>query len=267
MNGFQKAIKVFAIFLAMMIILSIIRSVLFGLSIVTNFELESNSGKEFSETYQDVEKIDIEISSAHITIKTGAEFKVVATNIKNDFSSKLNKRTLKISDNQKWFNNKNNTKIILYVPDGKILEDFKINSGAGKVEIVNVVANNFNINQGAGLMKISYSKFNNINIEGGVGATEIISSILNNLNLETGVGSVDIEAEITGNSKIDCGVGKVNLLLHGNQDLYTISAKKGLGTIRINNEKQTIKNKAYVGGDNIIKINGGLGDINVNFTN
>ena len=40
----------------MMIILSIIRSVLFGLSIVTNFELESNSGKEFSETYQDVEK-------------------------------------------------------------------------------------------------------------------------------------------------------------------------------------------------------------------
>ena len=115
MNGIQKTIKIFAVFLAVMIILSIIRIALFGLSFVTDFDFNiSNniSGESFTEVYQDVQKIDIDTSSSNIIIKVGDQFKVDASNVKSSFSSKLNNGTLKIKDRKKLFYNNNSTKII-----------------------------------------------------------------------------------------------------------------------------------------------------------
>lgn len=267
MNGFQKTIKIFAILLAIMIIFSIVRAVTFGLSLVTDIGFEDNNGKDFSEVYKDVESIDVKIASSNILIKSGDEFKVVANNVRSSFSSKLHDGTLKISDKKEWFiNNHNAAEIIIYIPKNTNLEELNIESGAGKIEIENGSANTFEINQGAGLLKISNSKFNNVNIEGGVGSTEILSSILNDLYLEAGVGSIDIEAEITGKSKIECGVGQINLLLKGDESLYSITTEKGIGTIKINNERQS-NNQVYGNGKNKIKINGGVGEIRINFNN
>lgn len=266
MNGFQKTIKVFAIVLAITIIFSIVRATLFGLSFVTDIGFESAAGKDFSEVYKNVESIDINIAASHIVIKSGDEFKVVANDVRSSFSSKLNNGTLKIKDNKKWFINNNSSKKTIYIPKETELDDLQIESGAGKIEIENVLVDNFDVNQGAGLLRISDSRFNNVDIDGGVGATEIFSSVLNDLYLDAGVGSIDVEAKITGSSKIECGVGQIKLLLKGDESLYSIITEKGLGSIKINNERQS-DNQVYGKGNNKIKVSGGVGDISIKFDN
>ena len=103
-------------------------------------------------------------------------------------------------------------------------------------------------------------------IESGAGLTEIMAGTLNNVDLDLGVGKVFINASILGNSKIECGVGSVELNLLGNQESYQLNVEKGIGSInvanKIYNNDDTIGN-----GKNHLKIEGGMGNIKVGFTN
>ena len=267
MNGFQKVIKAFAIGLAIFIILNIAGGVLFGLSIVTNIGIgeEKVVVDNFSEIYQGVKKIDIDAISSNIIIKQGNEFKVEASNLSNKFSSKLNNGVLNIKETKTWFWENNSSGIItIYIPNEANLEELKIDSGAGKIEISDIFANNFNIDHGAGILEISNSNFNNTDIDGGAGEIKIFASNLNNVKMDAGVGKVTIEADITGNSKIECGVGELNISLLGNKEDYTIKAEKGIGSIKLDNEDKN-QDTIYGTGKNIIELEGGIGSINVKF--
>lgn len=267
MNGVQKAIKIIAICLGIVIIINILGGILFGLSLVVNIGVntENVEVKTFEEKYDSVSKIDIDTVTSDIIIKSGNEFKVEANNMKNTFSSKAKNGTLKIDENQKWFNSNNLSGIItIYIPDDTVLKELKIDAGAGKIEIQDVIANKFDIDQGAGTLKISNSKFNQTDIDGGAGEINIRASVLNDLDLEAGVGRIDVEAEITGNSKIECGIGEMNLILLGKEDDYTITANKGFGNIKINDKDQR-RNIVYGSGINKIRLEGGIGNITVDF--
>ncbi|MCI9366382.1 MAG: hypothetical protein HFJ54_07745 [Clostridia bacterium] len=86
MNGFQSAIKIFAICLAIFIIVNIFGWIIFGVSFLAHFgdnENIENSEiidvqESFSETYENVDRIDIDIAYSKLYIKVGNELKVEA---------------------------------------------------------------------------------------------------------------------------------------------------------------------------------------------
>lgn len=89
MNGFQNVIKIFAICLAVFIIVNIFGWLIFGLSFLThlgdNRNMESteitneiNIKEDFSETYENVDRIDIDIAYSKLYIKSGNELRVEA---------------------------------------------------------------------------------------------------------------------------------------------------------------------------------------------
>lgn len=267
MNGLQKGIKIAAICLAVFIISSIASGFLFMISLITDFYPTKNKLDNFVEIYEDITKVDIDLSAAKLIIKPGNKFKVEAKNITEKFTSNSINNTLKIKEtNQRFFHNKHVAEITLYIPKEFLLDELTIDNGTGKLEIYNILINNFKLDQGAGIVKITNSQFKNINIEGGIGETKILSSILNNLDLEAGIGSINIEASITGNSKIECGIGKIDLELLGNETDYQLNVTKGIGNIVINNQKQT-NNTIYGNGNNKLKIDGAIGEISINFIN
>lgn len=266
MNGIQKSIKILAICFAFFIIANIVSSIFFSLSFISSFGQSNNKSESFSEVYDYIDEIDINLSASKLTIKEGTEFKVEAEKISNTFTSKLINNTLRIEENKKWFLHKHNAaNIIIYVPKGEFLDQLLIDSGAGSIEISNILVNNFKINQGAGLVKITNSEFNKTNINGGVGEVKIINSILNDLDLESGVGSVNINSSITGNSNIESGIGKIALVLD-NESNYQLEVTKGIGSIYINNKTQA-NDTIYGSGNNKLKIDGGIGEINIKFNN
>lgn len=268
MNKFQKVIKVFAICLAVFIIGNICMLIFSGIALITGFDASSNSEKlkEFNKTYQNIEIIDIDIASSNIEIKSGNEFKIEA-DTKNELTCKEVNGKLKVEEDNNWFINSNlSGNIVIYIPEGIILRELDLDTGAGEIKVENIKAEKFDLDQGAGLLKIINSKFDKIDIDGGAGKIEVDSSELNNLDLDCGAGKVEIESKITGNSKISAGVGEINLSLIGNKEDYQITAEKGIGSIRIENQECS-SNTVYGTGDNKIKIEGGIGSIIIEYKN
>lgn len=262
MNGVQKTIKILAIIFAVFLIFNIFRGIMMGLYFFGNVEPNRDTIREqsFSETYSEVNKIDIETVSSNIKIKSGDEFKVTGTNLKNNFSSRIINGTLKIEETKFWFwTNGLGGEITVYVP--KKINSLKIDSGAGKVDIENITVEYANIDQGAGRLCIENSKLASSKIAGGAGETIVKSSELNNLKLDAGVGKIDLNGKITGNSKIECGIGEININLIGEEKDYYITAERGIGSIKIDGREQTV----YGSGKNRIKLEGGIGAINVRF--
>jgi len=277
MNGFQSVIKIFAICLAVFIIVNIFGWLIFGLSFLTHLgnyrDDDSYTSetiteiKDFSETYKNVKEIDIDVEYAKLCIKQGEEFRVEAGGMKSNFSSKVKDGKLKIEEHKIWsWNNNPSGYIIIYIPQDINLEELDIDTGAGQTEIDSVSAEKLNLDHGAGYVRISNSNFDAANIEGGAGKIEVISSSLNDLKLDAGVGKTEIEAEITGNSRINCGVGEVSIILEGNKEDYKIRAERGIGSLKIAGESIS-NDEIYGNGKNSIRVEGGIGSINIDFEN
>jgi len=266
MTNLQKGIKYCAIAFGVFIIISIVSALLGVVGMISMITTGgSTSGESFTETYQDVHSIDIDISYSDILITTGEEFKVEATNISRSFSSKVKNDTLKIKEKKHWFWAGNSSgKIIVTIPTDDVLQDIEIDSGAGRVELDKILASNLDVSQGAGLLTIREGDFSKTSIDGGAGKIEISSSMLNNLELDAGVGKVDIEAMITGSSDIDSGVGEINLRLLGAKEDYRLKVEKGVGSLKID-DKSYSSDTSVGTGSNLIEIDGGVGSITIDF--
>ena len=92
------------------------------------------------------------------------------------------------------------------------------------------------------------------------------------IELELGTGEVYIENMIVADEiSIDGGIGRTELKvgatsldLTGEKEDYTIKASKGLGNITL--DGQTIEsNKDYGNGKNYLDIDGGVGEIKIDF--
>jgi len=66
---------------------------------------------------------------------------------------------------------------------------------------------------------------------------------------------VTLNAKITGKSKVECGIGELNVELIGDKEDYKIIAEKGIGSIKVNNIKQS-SDTTYGTGNNVIKLEG-----------
>lgn len=273
MNGVQKVIKIFAICLAIFIIVNIFGWIFGGVGILIhmsdmdNDESYASVGMEHSEIseegkltgeswqqWQDIDKINIDLKSAKLVIKPGEDKLIVKMSDVNNFRVEANRDELKIEEKDGWFLNHDRFDTLeIIIPEEMLLKELDIDSGAGKVEIEGIKADRFNIDQGAGVLEVSNSEFDRTKISGGAGSTKINSSVLNDLKLDAGVGKVEIEGDITGDSKIECGIGEVSIKLNRPKEDYKIRAEKGIGSIKIDGETRE-SNVAYGDGSNELKI-------------
>lgn len=270
MNGIQKTIKIIAICLAITIIVSIFSCLfyfLFALSNITEPQTNNTKNNEptNSETYNNnITNIELDVAFSDITIKSGSEFKVETNDVNNSYSAKEKNNTLEIEEEKIPFGSNNGGEITIYIPKNTILNKLSIDKGAGNIEITDITSNKIEVENGAGQLLINNSMFNNTEIDGGAGNIEITNSTLNNLEMDSGVGEVNITSKITGISEISCGVGNVNINITGTSEEYTIRTEKGLGSIKINNEEIT-SNNTYGTGNNKLKVEGGVGNITIDF--
>lgn len=265
MSKTQKLIKLFAIFLAIIIIINIFSLLIYSISLIPGIDINTNKGLTFEEEYNNIEKIEIDITSASIIIKEGNELKITTINMENNFNSKLKNKTLILEEKTKLFSKKNtNGTLTITIPNDYILDELNADTGAGTVTIDNVEINEVELDHGAGQIKINNSFFHESDINGGAGEIKITNSKLNNLDLDAGIGKVKIESLLTGYNQIDCGIGEIELTLTGKEEDYQLNLEKGIGNIKIKNNKQ--KNSILYGnGSNKIKVEGGIGNININF--
>lgn len=264
MNSFQRVVKIGAVCLGVFIIIVIINCMLMVASVITGVGFNRGSRKDFNEVYTNIEKIDVDVSSLKLFIREGDELKVDATDVRNSFKVKQNNKTLKISEEGSWFFDfgNNGGSIVITVPRN-VIDELKVDAGAGTIEIDSVDLRVLDLDQGAGSLTIKNSIILKTDLDGGTGEIIVDNSELNDLDLDSGVGSVKIDGKILGKSEIDCGVGEVILNLDGDENDYYITVDKGLGSISLNGVDYS-SNATLGNGNNRIKVEGGVGSIDIN---
>ena len=101
-------------------------------------------------------------------------------------------------------------------------------------------------------------------IKGGAGQITVASGTLNDLTLEMGAGKLDLRVTLLGDCDLKFGVGESNLTLIGCKDDYKVDIEKGLGSISVDG-KDIFDFDNSANGQNNIKVEGGIGAINIIF--
>lgn len=261
MTTIQKIIKYFALILAFTLVIIIFQG-MFSVFRIFNLKKEETN-KELlplkTIDLTEISKLDISLKATDLEIKEGKQYKV-ETNIKKiDCAKKAG--ILKIEEKGLKVNkNSSNSKIVITIPKNDDLKEIEIKNAAGVTNIIHIYTDELKLEHGAGLAILKNVTVNKkTEIKNGAGKLEVENTLFNNLNLEQGLGEAIINAEVHGKSKIQLGIGNIDLTLIDGLKNYSIEGTKGIGNIKINN-----KETCYYGdGENKIKINGGIGNLEI----
>lgn len=272
MSTGQQVIKVLAIIFAIFIIVNVVGGVIFGISLFAEITMigeqrtDKITTKEFSQIYENkVDTIKVETAVSKLTIQKGTRLKVEGSNLPSKFTSKVSGTTLTVKEegNKKWLNENITSEIIITIPEGKTLTKLEIDSGVGTNHIQDLTVETLDLDCGVGTMQINnVTVLSKTKINGGAGRTVVEDCEFEKLDLDSGVGEMVISADLTGNSKIDSGVGRLSLNLLRSEKDYTIKTQSGLGRMTLNGKKCT-DNGIYGSGNEEIKIDGGVGVIEI----
>lgn len=268
----QKVIKYLAIAFAIALIVGIITTivrVVSSIPLTLKIGKNNNDSNNIIETSSDFENenvafLDIDIAYSNLTIRKGESLKVESSN--KNIQCKQDEQKIIIKErNSNWFNNTKKEELIVYVPENIQFDKVNINTGVGKVNIEILNTKVLKMDLGAGETSIQ-----NINItesakiDTGAGKVNIKEAKINDLRCDLGIGATEISAKLLGNTRIGTGVGSLKLDVLGKKEEYETKINKGLGNVTIDEEK--ISDNEVVGnGENKIDIDGGVGEIKINF--
>lgn len=270
MTQMQKLIKYLAIALGLFLIVSIASGILAVLSAISGIGYladevlsDDRSGVAFQESFSDQAKIlDIEIGAADVSIVTGAELRVETDN--PYISVKENTGTLIIRE-ESHIAILEGSKLTLYIPEDMVFTKASITTGAGRIQAEQLSCRKLDLELGAGMAEFqTLSATDSADIDGGAGQILIHDGSLNNLDFDMGVGEGNIVTALTGQADITAGVGALYLTVLGAEEDYTVRAEQGLGRVEV--ENSTISGQSSIGsGPNVLDIEGGIGNITVDF--
>ena len=276
MTTVQKVIKYLATAFAVFLIITIISAILSGVYallsalglIHTNKDIVTENLKVISREVKVVTTLKIDLAYTNLDIKTGDDFKAETNNSKITFEE--NNGSVKIKEeNRNWLNNNNmSSNLIIYIPEDMIaIDETKIQTGAGKINIEKLNTQSLYLELGAGDVYIeNVIATGETKIDGGVGKTELKSCEINNLKANLGMGEFTFSGKLTGKNKIDSGVGAINIDLIDNKNNYKIDVSKGLGNVTLDGQKLET-DRVYGIGENYLDIDGGIGEIKIDFEN
>lgn len=268
MTTAQKLIKYLGLALAIFLCVSIIGGIVTGISGILYIFSDSEEPVGEMKVYPiegDISSLSLKLSGAELIIKTADEFSVESNH--KYISVKTDNGRLSVGETKKSFAlSSKGVTVVLCVPEGFVFNEAGIEAGAGKVTVDSLSADVLKLKLGAGEAKIKNLIANSsADIDGGAGELNIDGGLLSNLKLDMGVGELTLKSRIEGESELDYGVGETNLTLLGNREDYIIKLDKGIGDVKIEGVSMA-DDSVHGTGENLIDIDGGVGAINIEFS-
>ena len=273
MTTAQKVIKYIALGFAAFLIVTIISAILsggyallraFGL-IHVDKNIVTEELKVISSEVKEISTLKIDLSCTNLDVKIGDNFKVETNNSKITFTNDNGSVKIK-EENRNWLNNNKESNLIIYIPRDMIaIDETKIETGAGKINIEKLNTQSLYLELGAGDVYIkNLTVTKEAKIDGGLGRTELKSCEINNLKANLGMGDFVFNGKLTGKNEIDSGVGAMDIELIDNKGNYKINVSKGLGNVTLDGQKLEM-DRVYGTGENYLDVDGGIGEIKIEF--
>ncbi|MBQ8209169.1 MAG: DUF4097 family beta strand repeat protein [Clostridia bacterium] len=273
MKSWQKTIKYLAMAFAVFLIVSIFGGIFASLGafniVGSLFDKKTDVllGELKTYTVSDrVADIEIDVAAAEFTVMQADSF-YVESNIEN-ITVKVNNGCLKIDDNVESgasLLSADTAVLNVYIPAGYVFGVADIDTGAGRVVINELSANELELDLGAGEAEMkNITVTDKTEISGGTGNVNITDCKFYKPELSLGVGEFSFTGELLGKGSIDMGIGEANIILLGDKNDYTVSVTKGVGEANVDGYRVD-NNEVFGNGENRIDISGGIGEVNVEF--
>ncbi len=268
MKPWQKAVKYCAIAFAIILIANIagwllsLGGLIFGVS--SGVIAEESQSFEFS---ADIHKLDIEISAAAFSFRAEECEKITVTTNLKKLTAKESGGKLTIKEKSRSVPvGEDGAFVEIIYPIGTEFDIVDIDGGAGRLEIVSMSVEVLDFDLGAGEALIDdLTVTKDADIDGGAGALTLRNSKIANLDLDMGVGELKFSGTLFGKNEISMGIGESYFVLEGSKDDYTLYLEKGIGGIKV--DGTSVGDPKIGDGDTRIDIEGGIGSIEISFTN
>lgn len=274
----RKAYQIFALTAAAMICAGIVfLTIGLAAGALPVMRIGTVNTEDFSQDFSDVTSVHIKMGVGSLRIEEGP-LRVEAKNIsKNDFSCSQSGKMLEIKENSKggihlfgislgFWDWDSRPTITLYLPSNYMLDEFRLDAGAGEIDVSSLRATGADLRIGAGRVAMDAITCDTLAIQGGAGEIRMENALIKEANVQSGGGTVRINGAILGNSRFESGVGTLVLDLKGNEEDYRFEVSSGIGDVRINDTKVTGTGKNTVGNSDapyFFRINSGIGSVTI----
>ena len=162
------------------------------------------------------------------------------------------------------------TAITVKIPQNTLFDTADINIGAGLLMLDSFTANQrFKLNTGAGEVDVKNITASNVNIQTGVGETVFHNCSFTDTVMNTGIGETVFDGKIFKSLDIKAGIGEIDMRINGKKDDYLINATSGIGSILIDGRSATgIDSTFRINNQNAlhtIRVKAGIGEVNIKF--
>lgn len=281
MSPTQRTIKYMAMGLGLLLALGIISGILSAVVGVAGFFSGAQGSEQQVTTqivrdFEDITSLDVSHAAGKLEIKNGEAFRVEAFNVdEGRFTcQRRDDGTLYFQDESiyhafnifNWnFGGNATPSIVITLPADTRLAYASIHLGAGETQVEQLICDELKLECGAGSFRADRMAADKVDISGGVGEIRIENMDFKDMTAKTGVGEVRLSGRLTGDNRVECGVGELRLNLADARSAYAISAKSGLGDIRIDGEKISGELGDSADAPNRLRLQGGVGAIRVQF--
>ena len=254
MNGLKKAIsiaaKIFAVFLIVVIIGTIVQSVAI---ILRGSALDFGGHKENNTSYITSDYIDsldgdclvIEVKATDVVINSGDKFEYKTNNDCVTVNNENGRITVK---EEKIATGLDSSKLELTIPRDKVFSTIELSGGAGNITVNGLNAENLEFKLGVGDVTVN----------------DLVIS--DNAEIDCGVGDFTVNGGAFNDIELNIGVGNATLNASGTADEYTVYVSRAIGDIAVDGKKIS-SDKTIGNGSKSIEVNGGMGNLKILFAN
>ena len=287
MTGFQKFIKYTAIafgtYLSITIVFILlgIAGTFVGISHIgnENFEqriendqdkiienAEESNTPSFSKSYENIQKLEIDLENVNLEIKKGDSFKIEGMNLSDSIQIQENGDNIKIDDEHipSGYINEN-TKLVVYMPEDQKLDEIDIEVQYASVNIEKINSTKFNLDLQNNTCKISELVADNVEINNESADIDISTGEVTRFQLEADLGDENVAIKVLENAEIDLEHANAEIKLIGKQEDYQIMHKKQEGRTSIAGQEISSENETIGNGNAKITLETKYTNTNVNF--
>lgn len=291
MTGFQKFIKyaaiAFGIYLSITIVFILlgIAGTFVGISHIGNgtFEqrieeriengqnkiienTEESNTPSFSKSYENIQKLEIDLENVNLEIKKGDSFKIEGMNLSDNIQIQENGDNIKIDDEHipSGYINEN-TKLVVYMPEDQKLDEIDIEVQYASVNIEKINSTKFNLDLQNNTCKISELVADNVEMNIESADIDLSTGEVTRFQLEADLGDENVAIKVLENAEFDLEHANAEIKLIGKQEDYQIMHKKQEGRTSIAGQEISSENETIGNGNAKITLETKYTNTNVNF--
>lgn len=189
--------------------------------------------KTFSQTFDDVDKLELNVAAVNTTIRVGDNNSLRFSNIyENQVSVSRSTNTMKVDVKNKHFLHKARLDITLKKED--LLKKLEIDASTGHLTVQGLRLKDLIVDGDATeveMQKVQVSR--KMELSAQAGSIDMKEMVSEHSEFDVQAGSIDVSGDLRGKSKIDCQAGSVNLYLQDKENQYGYQIKNEVGSVEL----------------------------------